>query len=360
VLFGGYFLRPRGAFAQLGCVLVVYGIALLQVPSGSGYSGLTRWIFTAVSLTVVTSLTTWLVARGRSAEERTSRFFELSDDMLCTATADGYFEELNPAWTRVLGWSIEELRAHPFLEWVHPEDREQTVAESTRAFADSSTAEFENRYFAKDGSWRRLSWSSAISPETGLVYARATDVTRRRALEEERETLLRELDSLARTDALTGIPNRRWLDDELRREMSRATRRGFELCIAMVDLDHFKLFNDEHGHLEGDRMLRTAAGAWRSALRTTDFLARYGGEEFVVLLPDCGLDDARDVMARLCAATPVGLTSSVGIAAWVPGEPAAAFIGRADAALYEAKRGGRDQIVVAAPPSASASPPVVG
>jgi len=157
--------------------------------------------------------------------------------------------------------------------------------------------------------------------------------------------LVEQLSRLAATDPLTGLHNRRAWDHELDATLARAT--AGRCCVAIVDLDHFKAFNDAHGHLAGDRLLKEAAAAWRAVLRGGDVLARYGGEEFAVLLPKCGLDDARTILARLRACTPAAQTCSAGLAVWDGRESSDALIGRADAALYAAKRRGRDQLVVA-------------
>jgi diguanylate cyclase len=152
---------------------------------------------------------------------------------------------------------------------------------------------------------------------------------------------------MARTDDLTGLPNRRAWDEELPREVLRSRRETLPLCVAMIDLDHFKEYNDEHGHQAGDRLLKQAAAAWGVELRGTDFLARYGGEEFALALPACPPDEAIAVVERLRAATPQGETASAGIACWNGAESAAALVGRADAALYEAKRQGRNLSLLA-------------
>jgi diguanylate cyclase (GGDEF)-like protein len=157
-------------------------------------------------------------------------------------------------------------------------------------------------------------------------------------------TLYREVERLARTDGLTGVANRRGWDDELPRELARATRSGRPLCIALLDLDHFKAYNDRHGHQAGDRLLKAAAAAWQARLRRSDLLARYGGEEFAVLLPDCGLEDALAIAERLRTAQPEG-TCSLGVAAWDGREDAGQLVDRADRALYAAKAGGRDRCV---------------
>ena len=347
VLVSAYFFSARAAAAQLAWMLACYGIVLANIDS-AGFSGFTRWLLTAIALTVAGVVTAWLVARRRATQERADRFFNLSRDMLCTANANGYFVELNPAWSAVLGYSEEELRSRPFIDFVHPEDRERTAAEAAGLLTGAGSAVFQNRYRAKDGSWHWFDWSSTFHPGQGLIYARATDVTAHKRLETEREALVETLRSQARRDSLTNLPNRRWFAEEVVREVSRADRQGFPMCAAMVDLDRFKLYNDRHGHPAGDRLLRRSADAWTHTLRATDFMARYGGEEFVVLLSDCTLPDAHEVIERLRAATPDGQTCSAGMAALEVGESPEHLIARADAALYAAKAAGRDRTVVAA------------
>ena len=164
----------------------------------------------------------------------------------------------------------------------------------------------------------------------------------------ERARLMDQLRSAAKTDELTGLPNRRGWDDEISREIARARRTGEPLCVAVLDLDHFKRVNDMLGHPAGDRLLKESAAAWRSTIRATDVLARHGGEEFALALPACNLDDAVRLVERLRGATPAGQTVSAGIAHWDGLESAIALYARADAALYDAKRGGRDRVILAA------------
>jgi diguanylate cyclase (GGDEF)-like protein len=160
----------------------------------------------------------------------------------------------------------------------------------------------------------------------------------------ERSDLLTRLDGQARSDALTSLPNRRAWDETL----AVAMRGEARLCVAMVDLDHFKRYNDDNGHAAGDRLLRACALAWKGHLRPADTLARVGGEEFAVLLPNCALADAARVLERLREATPSGATASVGVAERQPGETANDLLARADMALYEAKDTGRDRLQAAA------------
>jgi diguanylate cyclase (GGDEF)-like protein/PAS domain S-box-containing protein len=344
-LITAYFFPRRVAIAHLAWLLGVYAITLAVVESTAGYSPLTRWIFTAVSLSVVMLLTSTIVVRRARADQRARRFFDLSHDMLCTADMNGYFVELNSAWEKSLGYTFEELRAVPFVELVHPDDRERTEAESAGLFEGGITVGFENRYRAKDGSWHWLRWSSTLAPDESLIYARATDVTELKQVESEREELLEEVEELAHSDALTGLPNRRVLDEQLPREMARARRTESPLCLAIIDIDHFKTYNDTHGHMAGDMALRDCAVAWDSELRGADVIVRFGGEEFLVLLPDCLPDQGEEIVERLRGATPDGLTCSAGMATWNLGESGDELILRADIALYAAKEAGRDRLI---------------
>jgi diguanylate cyclase (GGDEF)-like protein len=155
------------------------------------------------------------------------------------------------------------------------------------------------------------------------------------------------LRSLASTDPLTGLPNRRGWEEALDRELARVRRRGTPLCVAVVDLDRFKAFNDEHGHLAGDRLLKEVSATWLGLLRDTDVLARYGGDEFGIILPDCYPNKANEIVTRLCAATAGGSTCSAGVAVAGPDLDATDLIDRADQALYRAKDAGGNQAVFA-------------
>ena len=163
----------------------------------------------------------------------------------------------------------------------------------------------------------------------------------------ERADLIARLERLARTDELTGLANRRTADEELGRSLARARRDDEPLAVAMIDIDHFKVYNDTHGHAGGDAMLTAAARAWSETLRGGDLLARYGGEEFIALFPRCRLDVAGSAADRLRGALPGGVTCSVGVALWDGSESSDALLARADAALYEAKASGRDRTVIA-------------
>jgi len=163
----------------------------------------------------------------------------------------------------------------------------------------------------------------------------------------ERANLVDQLSAAARTDPLTGLPNRRALDDLVPRELERAGRSGLPLCLAVLDLDHFKAYNDTYGHPAGDLVLREAGQRWRRVLRVGDALVRYGGEEFLVVLPGCDPDGATRLLDVLRRATPRAQTCSIGVARWDGEESAAALLHRADQAMYRAKAAGRDRVVAA-------------
>jgi len=169
--------------------------------------------------------------------------------------------------------------------------------------------------------------------------------------------LVRTLSDNAYSDELTGLMNRRGWDTLLEAEMASSRRRAVPLSVAIIDLDHFKDFNDVHGHGAGDRLLREAAGAWAAALRRDDRLARWGGEEFTLLLPGCPGDAAVEVVERLRACTPGDQTCSAGIASWDGIESAIGLFERMDGALYDAKTRGRDNSVLAPFPSESGLSP---
>ena len=201
-------------------------------------------------------------------------------------------------------------------------------------------------YGAANGSaidWQAGTISSLIT--SLFVVARVADLVstvnrQARRLRQQAE----ELDMLAHRDALTGLPNRRAWDLELQRRTSSG---GAPFVVALLDLDHFKLYNDRHGHPQGDVLLREAAQAWRAELRAGDLIARYGGEEFGLLFADAEDADIAGAIDRLRKATPYGQTFSCGVARFVP-PGAKDVVGLADEALYRAKREGRDRMIFSA------------
>jgi diguanylate cyclase (GGDEF)-like protein len=167
----------------------------------------------------------------------------------------------------------------------------------------------------------------------------------------------REFERMATVDGLTGLHNRRWLDDVFPRQIERCTRTGAALSLLLADVDHFKRFNDRHGHLVGDRALQHVAEVLATSLRPTDLIARFGGEEFAALLPSATADQAvlaAERLRRTLAGRPmlvaserevsVELTLSVGVAQLQAGDTLQSLVAAADSALYRAKSSGRNRV----------------
>ncbi|MCZ2824154.1 MULTISPECIES: GGDEF domain-containing protein [unclassified Modestobacter] len=146
--------------------------------------------------------------------------------------------------------------------------------------------------------------------------------------------------SAASLDGLTGLANRRGFDDALEETVRFAVRTGTDLSVALVDIDHFKSTNDQHGHAAGDELLRTVADEWLPRVPRGSVLARHGGDEFALLLPAHAGPAALAVVEQLRVAC-AGVPLSIGVAQHEPGEPTSRFMRRADSALYRAKAAGR-------------------
>ncbi|MBC7954193.1 MAG: diguanylate cyclase [Rhodospirillaceae bacterium] len=171
---------------------------------------------------------------------------------------------------------------------------------------------------------------------------------------------------LVETDPLTGVHNRQGMTRDLRREWTRSLRTGQPVCVALADLDHFKVVNDTWGHAAGDRVLCAAARFFQRRLRPYDTVYRYGGEEFLFILPNTDADTAAKVLDRLrgtMARMPVvaeggeriPVTCSIGVAQMVPGRSVHEAVGASDRALYAAKNAGRNRVEIAE--SADPAPP---
>jgi diguanylate cyclase (GGDEF)-like protein len=275
-----------------------------------------------------------LAAEGRALKLSASSGLEPSDPLIQlsvpTAGATQAFVTGRPSWTSgpsatPLCAEFESLGRAPGSCLWQPVLCEQTPIAVLAAYWEDPRA-LEDRSI--------LTLVDLLAAETAVTL--------------ERIGLLTRLETVARTDELTGLPNRRAWQEHLPRELEFARRSALPICVAMLDLDHFKRFNDQRGHQAGDRMLKEMAVAWASQLRGTDFLSRYGGEEFALALPGCGVDDALAVVERLRAAIPIGQSCSAGVACWDGHESAADLLDRADRALYDAKRRGRDRILLAA------------
>ena len=201
-------------------------------------------------------------------------------------------------------------------------------------------------------------------PDPTELLARVGGAARVKALQDELRARLEDLDRIGRTDVLTGLHNRRHLQEHLESLCSAARRHGLPLTVLLVDVDHFKAVNDRLGHGAGDAALRAVAARLADTVRTEDLVGRWGGEEFLVLAPLTGVPAGRRLAERLRAAvcrspltwdgTPLTLSVSIGGAISTGGDGAVPerLLRLADENLYAAKSGGRDRCVVEALPDA--------
>jgi len=271
--------------------------------------------------------------------EEISRLFEMTSDLLAAISLDGHFTLLNPAWEQLLGWSIDELKAHPMQELVHPDDLEQTLALTLAGHhRPAQFVNFTNRYRHRDGSWRWLLWSARCDGEAW--YAAAKDVTDRMWLERQ-----------ALHDPLTKLPNRLLLMDRARQALARLRRSNGPIALLFIDLDRFKAINDSLGHAVGDHLLISVSERLAEMLRDSDTVARLGGDEFVILAEDLESDaEALAVAERVLHAleepfqvgsAEVSMLASVGVS--ITHDPAAEpedLLREADVAMYRAKGAG--------------------
>ncbi|MHB8658886.1 MAG: GGDEF domain-containing protein [Solirubrobacteraceae bacterium] len=286
------------------------------------------------------------------AAERLGRILDSAHEAFVAMDTAGLITEWNRAAELTFGWPREEAIGRVLAEMIIPpafRNAHSTGVQRFLATGDSTilARPIEFNALHRDGSQFpvQLTISALMTDLRWEFHAFLRDISDRTRHEAERDALIDKLDKLSRTDELTGLHNRRAWEDELARELARATREGAVLCVAMLDLDAFKAYNDTHGHQAGDELLRAVSHAWRAKLRATDVLARYGGEEFAIAFHTRPLDAARRVIERLRSTIPGGQTCSAGLVAWNGSESTAEVVRRADNALYEAKRAGRDQTV---------------
>lgn len=221
----------------------------------------------------------------------------------------------------------------------------------------SATADTRVLVLRRTAIWSLINSSHGFS--FNLLHILADRMRHDNKALESSHTRSLEFEHAASVDALTGLHNRRWLDDAFSRMLYRCRRQAHPVCLLMVDIDHFKIFNDTWGHLAGDAVLRHVSHLLTGKLRPTDLIARYGGEEFAALLPDTALESAALVAERLRAGIGqapltlaesgqvVSVTVSIGVALAQPDEAMEEMIRRSDEALYRAKENGRNRVELA-------------
>jgi diguanylate cyclase (GGDEF)-like protein/PAS domain S-box-containing protein len=287
-----------------------------------------------------------LEAALRDAEARLRLLEERVPVVMGNLAPDGSVTSLNPEFEVVTGWPSAEWAGRDFGGLLHPEDRAAGIAMVRRALRAETPPPLDVRIRDCKGGYVIGSVTAVPVVRQGQVANVvwiARDVTQLRRLE------ARERDG-SRTDHLTGLGNRRACEEAIEREVARATRENASVTLVLFDLDHFKAVNDNHGHHVGDLVLRAVAGALREASRASDLAARWGGEELLAILPRTDLRGARLFAERVRSSVaalddlPCRVTVSAGMAEWTRVQDVAAVLARADARLYEAKRGGRNRV----------------
>jgi diguanylate cyclase (GGDEF)-like protein/PAS domain S-box-containing protein len=305
-------------------------------------------------------------ARGNTAQFRL--LAENSGDIILRLDRHGVQRYVSPAVTELLGRSPSALLGHDWRLLAETQDRPALDAAMVRlrAGAERAIVQYRCRHECGHVVWVEASLRLVRGEECGALpgeppgaIANIRDVTWRKQAEDELADAAGRLAVLAATDGLTGLANRRSFDETLLREWRRALRGTTHLALLLLDVDWFKTYNDQYGHQRGDDALRAVSACIAETLkRPGDFGARYGGEEFAMVLPGNGEAGATQVAAEIRsrladlavphAGTPSGfLTVSIGIATLIvqtDGDPAD-LLATADAALYAAKRAGRDRVV---------------
>jgi diguanylate cyclase (GGDEF)-like protein/PAS domain S-box-containing protein len=297
-----------------------------------------------------------LMSRIRSSELRYRLLADYSHDVVVRMRADGQRLYVSPSAKDILGWEPDELLGSRW-DLIHPDDRavQRDAMARLLTSGQASTAIYRMRH--KDGHYV---WIEAVSrplpSESGdgtidIIYS-GRDVSLRIAAEQALLASQRELETLARVDSLTGLPNRRQFDERLALAAARSQRPGLPVALLYLDIDHFKQINDSHGHGVGDQVLRMFAKRLAGCVRAADLAARLGGDEFVVLVEDALLPEAAEIIARKLIAimatdivvdgTRVRATTSIGIAYCRFRTNAEDLMAAADAALYRAKEAGRN------------------
>jgi diguanylate cyclase (GGDEF)-like protein len=387
-LFGFSFFRRSHATLHVGVVGVAYAVVLAVRHEPIAQA---RWVTTIASLLIAGVFIDALVRRVRRQRQQAAadaenlaavvdamhRIFQQPTadatraDLCSTASrvarADGAALWVPRAHDRALipaAVAGEKVVAHELLLSDLPTGAAQAYATGQPCFARLADLHGFELDPGERGSVRCALWQPVVRDETTVavlalywltpVAAPEQNVRRtivllaaQAAIAIERVELLARLERIAHTDELTGLLNRRGWREELPREMARAKREHWPLCIAMLDVDSLKKLNDTRGHHAGDQLLKQSAAAWSSALRPVDRLARYGGDEFAAVLTGCRLDDAQRLVDRLVEATPDDHSFSVGLAEWDGTQDVHSLMAEADARLYAAKRA-RAKLVIAA------------
>jgi diguanylate cyclase (GGDEF)-like protein/PAS domain S-box-containing protein len=286
-----------------------------------------------------------------ASEERLRLLAENMTDIV-VLIRDQIVTWISPSVTRTLGWRPHEIVGQSPRMFTDPRDVDQVIARWV-AIPQGALPRQRYRLVTRDGD---IHWVDAEGSVVGTDGARTVVVTAR-VVDAEVEALSA-LEEMARHDELTGLVNRHAVFSQLRRSLGDDERSGTRVGLVFCDLDGFKAVNDEYGHTAGDALLRAVARRLEAEVRSGDVVARIGGDEMLVVLNGVrGLDDAVRIAEKLGAAIrqptdipggTVQVSASMGVTLAAPGEDVDAIVARADAAMYEAKRQGKDAVVAVA------------
>jgi diguanylate cyclase (GGDEF)-like protein/PAS domain S-box-containing protein len=294
----------------------------------------------------------------KNSENHYRLLAENTGDMITHVGPDGRRVFVSPASHEVLGWEAQQLMGVSPLELAHPDDREEFAAMLAALQRGEKPPAAQYRARDREGNYVWVETQGRpLAGGEGFVLA-VRDISRRKHAEDQLAAATRELLLLATTDGLTALHNRRSFDNALEKECARCAREGDPLALLLIDVDHFKSYNDTYGHQAGDDCLkRLSRKLADQARRPADLVARYGGEELAVILPNTSRQNAFAFAERYCktiekqriphSGSPFGIiTVSVGVTAFVPEKTSGPILlQQADEALYRAKSGGRNQAV---------------
>lgn len=318
-----------------------------SIPILSFYSGLPFLVIALVALTAMSLHRT--LAESRDNAELARAHLRRFEQLMRVGSAgtlllrDGLIVDSNPKLGELFGCKRENLHGRPFADLFHPHtDHNLLIQGQDEKPLNLIAVRTDRSTFQSEVRLKKL--------DNQHDLAEIRDISRQKSLEAE-------LERLARTDPLTGALNRRAFSEDFQKELERAKRHGTPLCLAMLDLDHFKQINDRHGHGVGDEVLVQFSQLCRQQARSSDVFARFGGEEFALLLPNCRTTEAILLLNRLRATLQAfhmpqlpedqPVTFSAGVVACSPQQTLDQMLQSVDQALYRAKHGGRNRIELA-------------
>jgi len=285
------------------------------------------------------------ITKEHEQDAEVDAFLNINLDMLCVSDKEGRFVKVNKRFEEILGYSTEELTGVEYLNLIVEEDRVSTYNVLKKLNHNQSVLNFTNRYICKNGDIKYIEWHT--QPTSGkFLYASARDVTEKHLYEKR-------LNELVLKDALTGLYNRRFLEETIIHEISQVDRYDELISMIEYDIDHFKEINDSYGHSVGDQVLKDLSNIVSTMIRGSDYLFRVGGEEFILILPHTPLEEARLLAERIRKKIEENIhpkvgqyTCSFGVTQRILRESYEDWYNRTDSVLYAAKMKGRNCVVI--------------